>query len=356
MTTAYVSNPHLHADDAKDDSLALVDYSAALSHETETTRLSAKGGVSATRYIDNSEYDNDIFDMTLSAAHETETGASQFDYSFIRDTTLTSEFETTGFVQTRKDRSKNLIHASHTQQISESFAAGATYSRSEVDYENGLGTPLIDYRYQVFSLNLLGNYSERIGWGLTGSFSDYQAPDADYQSETRLLSASFDAELDDKTKLSGSLGYSLTDIDSPSASADDDQQGALSYAFSLSREFEDFSMGINARRQEQPTGSGYVQTSEKLSADFHKDISPRWAADLKFSALRNNLNDAATSDEHRKLLVLDASCGYRITRDLSINAFYQARKQQYTDNDTSAHSHAVGLTLRYNWPEKSFLH
>jgi hypothetical protein len=356
MTTEYSTNPHLHADAERDDWMASVGYSAALAHETETTRLAARGGASAKRYLDNSAYDNDILDLSISAIHESETTTTQADFSIVQDTTLTSEFETTGFVQTRKDRDKYLVHAAHTRQITENLTASANYSRSIVEYEKGLGTPLYDYRYQVFGVSLSGDYSERISWGLSGTHSDYQASDIDYRSETQSLSASLSAELDDKSRLSGSFGYSLTEIDSPSLSSSEEQQDAFSYALSFSRDFEDFGIGINARRQEQPTGSGYVQTSEKLSAILRKEFSSRWITDLELSALRNSLGDTATSDEYRKLFTLDASCGYRITRDLSVKAFYQARKQQYTDNATSANSHTIGMSLIYNWPEKRFIH
>jgi outer membrane protein assembly factor BamA len=351
MTTEYRTNPHLDTENAQDDSMALLDYSATLAYETETTRLAAAGIVSATRFLKNSEYDNDRLNLTLSAAHETETGLTLGELGTTRDNTLTSELETTGFVQTPIDRTNNFLAASHSMQLTETLAARADYSLTSVEYEKGRNTPLVDYRYQVISLNLSGEYSDSIGWSVRGSYSDFEAADTDYRSKTSTLGPSLSVQLDEKTKVSGSLGYSSTEIDSSSVSPDNRNKNSLNFAFSLSRDFEDFSMMISAKRLEQPTGSGYVQTTENLAAVFRKEISPQWTADLELGASRNSLDETGTSDEHRQLLSLVASTGYRVTQDLSIKGYYRVRNQQYTHSDTSATSHAVGLALSYSWPE-----
>jgi hypothetical protein len=355
MTTAYDTNRQLVSNDERGDLSARVDLSGALAYETETSKLAVRGNVSATRHEELQEYDNDIFDLTLSAAKQTEFSTSQVDFTAVRDTSLTSEFETTGYVQARIDRTKNLLVASHNHRINETLTAGAKYSLTDIDYDRGVGTPLVDYRYQVMQLSLSGDYSEQLGWGLSGSYSDFRAPDIDRQSDTASLSTSIIYYPDNKTRLSGSLGYSNTNTDYPSSSSSDDQ-GTVNFALSLWREFEDFDLQLDANRLEQPTGSGHIQTVERVAANLRREITPRWSTRINLGASRYSLDDLGSSDNYRHLVSVTASTGYQITKEFSVNAFYRARDQWYSDNDDSAVSHAVGLELSYSWPEKNFTH
>jgi hypothetical protein len=355
MTTEYNTNRQLVSDDERGDLSARVDLSGGLAYETETARLSARGGISTTRYKELREYDNDVLDLTLSAVKQTESSISQIDLTAIRDTSLTSEFETTGYVQTRIDREKNQFVASHNHQVTETLTAGAEYSLTDIDYDQGIGTPLVDYRYQVMQLNLSGEISEQLGWGLSGSYADFRAPDINRKSETASISTSITYYPNSKTRLSGLLGYSLTDTDSPSSSSDD-EQGTLNFALSLAREFEDFDLRVDADRLEQPTGSGHIQTVERVTAGIGREVTPRWKTRLNLGASRYSLDDPGSSDNHRHLVSLTASTGYQVTREFSINAYYRAREQWYSDDNDSAVSHAVGLELSYNWPEKNFIH
>jgi hypothetical protein len=355
MTSEYDTNKQMVSENERSDLSARVDLSGALAYETETMQLSARGGVAATRHADITEYDNDIIDLTLAAAKQTESSMSRVSFTTIRDTSLTSEFETTGYVQTRIDRTKNLFSVSHNRQITETLTAGAEYDLTDVDYDQVTGSPLVDYRYQAIRLNLSGEYSERLSWGLSGSYSDFRVPYIDRESETSSLSTSINYQADDKTRLAGSLGYSLTRTDSPSSSTND-RQGTVNFALALSRKFEEFDLEFNADRLERPTGSGYITTVERVAANFRKEINPRWNARLNLGASRSSLDDPGGSDNYRRLVSVTASTGYQVTRELSINAFYRAREQWYSDNDASAVSHAVGLGLSYNWPEKVFAH
>lgn len=355
MTTAYDTNRQLVSNDERGDLSAHADLSGGLAYETETSKLGIRGSVSATRHEELQEYDNDIFDLTLSATKQTESSTSQVDFTTVRDTSLTSEFETTGFVQARIDRTKHLLVASHNHQITETLTSGAKYSLTDVEYDRGLGTPLVDYRYQVMQLSLSGDFSDQLGWGVSGSYADFRAPDIDRKSDTTSVTTSILYYPDDKTRLSGSLGYSITDIDSPYISSSENEK-TINFAFSMWREFEDFDLQLNANRLEQPTGSGHIQTVERVDANLRRKITPRWNTRINLGASRYSLDDLGSSDNYRHLLSLTASTGYQVTNELSVNAFYRARDQWYSDDDDSAISHAVGLELSYSWPEKNFTH
>jgi hypothetical protein len=181
--------------------------------------------------------------------------------SYGNESTLTSEFEGTGLVQTDVDRTTSGLNTSWMRRAGERGSYQLSMYASDTDYgDQARFSPLVDYRYGVVQAAYTlaaGRSSWRVGVSRSALENAARASDSDSTSVTMSWSHEF-SEL-----LSGRFGVGYFEV-ADERGFDSEASGA-SYEFSVVREWEWWVFDVSGARDLEPEGTGTLVREDSVS-------------------------------------------------------------------------------------------
>lgn len=329
-----------------------------LGYRTELTDVMLKVRADLQYYSQESDLDSDDQYLDLNAKHRSGLNLFGLDGKFIRDTSRTSELETTGRVQQSKRRYSGFLTPTWTRTLNERNSLQLGYTYNKVTYEDSDTTGLLDYYSHAARGSLFHDLDEVTQLSATLTYSHYKVRATNSKANdygiqvgaTRALSETLDASL-----AVGGRATTSEDRNGFGNRVNDTNYGFLLNA-SLEKRFESTTLRGTALRELRPTGSGRLIDSKSVGVDLRHRLSERLTFLLDTVVFRNETNNNSfnqANDEQRTFLSVQPRLRWRLTRWWDIVGSYRYRYQKYDERSDSADSNSVFVYVTYNWPRES---
>ncbi len=330
----------------------------ALGYRTEVTDVKAKVRADLKYYSQESDLDTDDQYLDLIAEHRSGLNLFGFDGKFIRDTSRTSELETTGRVRKSKRRHSTFLAPSWTRTLDERNSLQLGYTFNRVLYDDSDETGLLDYYSHSARGSLFHDLGELTRLSATFTYTHYKVQDTSSKANDYGLVFGAVHAFSETFNASVAAGGRATTSEVRSEFGNrvsDTNYGFLLNA-SLEKRFERTVLTGRAVRELRPTGSGRLIDSRSVGLDLRHQLSERLTFLLDAKVFRNETNNNSFNqpdDEERTFLTINPRLRWQLTRWWGIAGSYRYRYQKYDDRNDSAKSNAFFIDLTYQWPRES---
>ena len=322
LTAQANSDSNLHLSAAAPDNAQYANVSAQADVVARRPGLSFRFApeVRAVRYAQDAQEDRSDMFATLGLGLDDVRRSASFDANYGRESTLTSEFETSG-LRGDVERVQSGLNAAFSRTLSATRSLAFTVSSVDTDYGSAPVTLYGDYAQQDAQL------SHRVAtkhgsWGLVASKSFVEASFGAGDSTTTALSSSWSLRL--SPRLQGTFGIGAFVVDSVSAESEDP---SASFNLGLTRQWLRWSLSGSAGRDVRPQSGGAVVVEEAVT------LTAQWAAGERVS-VSIHLRGAETSsavdrffEYHRTYSSAGAALNWQFARRLELSASVSERAE-----------------------------
>ncbi len=352
MRLRYDDNINLSVDNEDDDLVRYLNADAAFGFRTEVSDVKFTLRLDDSHYRDNSDKDNSGQLLKLDSAYKLNRSLLRLNGAYEVDSTLTSELETTGYVQQNKRRIKKSFSPSWSYDLTERASTQLGYSYSDVSYKDAEQMGLSDYRYDTLYAALTYRLSELSQASVTAVASAYESDRTGLEYDTRGLRFGFASQLSETLSTNLSLGFERSSSKSDVAESTSDT--GLTLDLSLQKRWEISSLRGTLSMSESPSGDGMLH-STKLGIGYSRKLSPRTTLGIDASLVQNSSGGGRSSDgDDRRYVTFEPRLSWKATRWWTLSTSYRYRAQEYTSLDTGiARSNAIFFNVQYTWPRES---
>lgn len=337
----YSDNPRLLLENVEEAYGWLSDFQLGVTRATERTSIGLQSSLQYARYTDENDYDRNDRSLALDILHQAERSQWTADVQFVRDNTLTSEFETTGLVRTNKIHEAFQAAVGTTYQLTESWTAGSKLSWASNHYRDAEFSDLTDYDYGRVSVFGELQASDRSRWSLNASASELHSDFERPTTEDYSLMLRWTFVPRELWTVHASIGPSL------SRSEVDEQDGAV-YGLDVGRRSEKGSWSIAGSRERTPTGLGVLILADRLTLFTERALNETLNISLQGVAGRNReLLTAGGRRLELKFARLEARLGWELSRELRCH-FTLAGIEQNNVNTRRAQNYSISIGISWN--------
>lgn len=290
--------------------------------------------------------------------------------SFLRDSTLLTEFTATGVALTQAERNLLAVQPSWTHRLSERWQTRLAYAYSATRYEEGV-PGLVDFDYQTASATLTYAWSERLDVFARGAYSLYETRPAANRTASTEAGAGVSGRFTER--LSGALSASVYRADittvrsfllcpAPvalctaglvrpvpvqSGLSIDDTGFALDGSLEW-RADERTVLGVSGGQSLQPSGSGAVFNVRRAAVGLSHEFSETVAASAGVSVTESRLAGAsAGSASDQRTYGGAATIAWRFARNWRLEAGVRHTRIDYLAAGTDVSGTAIFASTAY---------
>lgn len=383
LDTSITHNDNIQLTTADHDDVfgIIVSPKIILGYRTETSQINLNTGFDFSHFKDNETLNSDDQSYQLDTQYQTERSLWRLDAGFIRDSTRTSEQETTGLVQTANRREKLELSPTMSYALTERLSTQLSYSFQDVKYDVS-GTQFLDYQNRVLSntFSYAINERDQIDVTLYGSeyeVSDYISGVNDFGFKKETLTQSRLTETsgaqvgithkftetmqgtvmygEHKTKETATAKlhteYFIFNLEPTDEEAIPQvtRGTGKTYSASLEKQFELSTLKAELKHQLSPSGIGVLYQTDSLSLNMHKKMTDLLSFSLSMKGIRSKATGTADSSRDRKYYNLQPSLRWNLSRKWRLNASYTYVQQKYDNASEAAKSNKFMLTIGYSW-------
>lgn len=341
--------------------------------ETETLTTDLIPRFNLVRFVVGDNLDADEYSVTFNNDWTQEIYSAALDFSYARDSTLTTEETELGRINDVVDRDSIELRPSVSWAINDRWAAQGSFLFNDVSYIDAENTGFSDYQYMQASTGLTHTWDSTTLIFGTVFVSDFEVPDSSSTTRSYGGQAGITKQLSPTFEATGAVGYISSNIEFV------EQQLAVVFdplprfivlnipnevtasgpiaTVSLRKSFETISTQFDYTRQVSPSGRGAQSTSDRI--EFHADKRMTERFTLAFNGyleMRATEGDQQTAGLgqsvalDRDLTELRGTARYQLTRDWVLSASYafRHRKSTRTDQGVTADSNGVYLAIIFN--------
>lgn len=305
------------------------------------------------RYESDLDQDSENIFIDLSSYYNI-TPRNEFSLSgnYTRDTTLTSELDVTGLVQSNIIRELWSITPEWTYSLTNNQFLRANYTHYDVMYEDSdITARFFDYTTDFFSLSYIQQWTELLNTYLSVSAMTFDVPDIGRETTEYTVNVGGEYQFLPTWAASFSVGrrFTNTELSANGVVIEDDAQGMV-FSISVDKQFEDGSASISYSRSTSAQGNGRQQLFDKFAANYHQKITQNFAV-----SLNGGIHDTTTSGSSqdfgidRTYYYITPSVNWYFNRQAHINAGYRYRMQEFQSNSDKAVSNTVFISFTYQW-------
>ncbi len=343
---------------------------ATFARRTEATEVTGTASFGLNRYPDDSDLNSDDVNLAIASKLVAERSTYGLSAAFTRDSTLESELASTGIVQARRQR--NLLHVSPTwnYSLTERSSVFADYQYDAAHYEAGSG--LMDYSNQQASGGYQYLLSPRTALSVSGSYSRYETDTGSFLTNSYALNVGLNYDATDRLKLAFGIGtrYSNTRIERTDSfcefgalvvcqffgiplttvsSTTNIGDHGLSFNASADYAWERTSANLGISRDLNPTGSGPLVQTDRLTAGIDHKFSEKLSGNATVSYLLSHYIGGLGSDT--SYYRLDCALGWKLDEWWTASAGYSFAYQKVKDAPQAANANTVFVSISYTWPK-----
>lgn len=341
LSTDYVENPRLalHTNETHRGSVA--EISTRMTARNDLWRWQVTPRLRSTRYDDDDgllDSDDRFIDAALE--RRTERGNWSVTSGLTRDTTLTSELDTTGYVQTNRPHRGLTIGASGNWLATERLTFGINMQRQDHRYDDADWTGLVDYTYDaagVFVSTPLGSNSLL---KLTAQAGELDAPGRRMTSQNASARLAYQVQPHPHLQMSFSAGPAF--VETQRASDD----GAV-YGFDAKYQRERLACNVSLERDLTPTGRGVLARRNQVSVSFNYRWRENFSTGLSLRGIQNKDVFAAfgAGAQEVRYARAEARADWQATRRWRIWLSLSGATQRYEADGTEADSARASVGL-----------
>jgi hypothetical protein len=327
-----------------------------LERTSPTSHIALNGQFQFAEYIDHSDFNSQdqIIDLDVEKALS-ERSRLGFDANFTRDTTLTSEEDITNrflddairFISWRTTPSWSYDLTPLDQIGLAATYRAVTYSDTDEKTDYQYFGPAINYSRRLSELS-------KFTTELTARRFIPDEPGDDYTDTIgTLFGYAYDPS--ERFSISGGLGVSYSEEHDEGEGSDSD----VGYRLKFDMKYlvtEQLTARASLSHDNEPSGDGDQVTRNRVRVglDYRATEMMTLGFDLNYADNVDVLGFEGQStddeDERSRYVAVRPSIGYRFTEDLSLVGSYQFRYKKFEDENDTATSNSVFLTLQYNFP------
>jgi hypothetical protein len=352
---------------------------ADFNYTTEISQLTGHLGLLGQHYISHSNLDHIDQNFQINGRYQILPKVNlSLNTSYINDSTLLQEFQTSGLAIGRTPRQSFYAGPGITYNVTERLLATASYSFNRVIYQ---ASQFIDYTSHQAGLNFTyllknektslisnnvvsetlypgGNYYKSIGiyGGVTHKFSERW--DVNLMSGANINFYSFDTQVVNASPFSQVVNTSefpqVVDA-SPFfiqvKTKRIDSSGVSPYVnLSTSYRWTNLTVSGGGSMSQQPSAYGAVYQVNRLYAAINYNITEKLSAGLSGNYSLSNQSSQDISSEWNYYNV-SPSLNYRITERFSVSPGYGfSNSASLTSTGSSAHNHLAWVQFSYTYP------
>ncbi len=356
MRLRYDDNINFTVDNEEDDLVRYLSADAAFGFRTELSDVKFTLRFDDSNFRDHSEKDNSGQLLNLNSAYKLGRNLFRLNGAYEVDSTLTSELETTGFVQTHKRRIKQSLSPSWSYDLTERASTQLGYSYTDVTYEDAELTGLSGYRYDSLFAALSYRLTELSQVSVTAIASAYESERTDMEYDSRGLRLGLASQLSEtlSTNLSVGMDRSSSRYTGAGGVKESTSNTGLTLDLSLQKRWEISSLSGTLSMSESPSGDGVLH-STKLGIGYSRKLSPRTTLGINTSLVQNSSGGGLDDDsDDRRYVNFEPRLSWKATRWWTLSTSYRYRAQEYTASDAGiARSNAIFFNIAYVWPRES---
>lgn len=303
-------------------------------------------------------FDSDEYGLDASWERSGLTWSVAADAGYAVDSTLTTEFETTGLVDAQKDREQQRAGANMTWYLSETtqmFVGGAWQDNK---YEDAEQTGLVDFSYGVVSAGFSRALGSTQSVGVTVTADRFRTAGGDRKSTSQSVLATWSATPDPLWRLEAQGGVRRTEGERtlfffgiPIAELDETDYGETGRV-TITRQGLRDRTNFLASRELRPGGGGTVFQQDEIELRHLRELTQRLSVSASVSYLRNEELGNGGGFSQRDLTTFEVGGGWKLTEDLRLRAGYAFRSRD-SERAGRAEENRVTLSFEYQFPRWS---
>jgi hypothetical protein len=315
------SNLYMSALNQKSAQNATVSASAALSGRQPGLAFNFQPAVHAIRYADDAEADrNDIFATVGMALNDSRRSLS-LSTGYARESTLTSEFETSG-VRADVERVQRDFNVGYSHTLSATRRLSAGVSNVDTNYEDDSFAPYGDYAYRSAQVSTQKVLNERATWTLAVQRGYSDSAFTALDSTNTSLSSSWSVQL--SPRLSGSFSIGAYVVDSVGAGRQDPQS---SFSVGFARTWQRWTGATSVSRDIRPQAGGLLVAEEKVTLAATRQVAERVSLGVNATGARTS-SSIEVLRYTRDYASAGASVSWQIGRRFDLSASVYRRVEQ----------------------------
>jgi len=355
--------------------------------------IDARGKVTRFQDVEDSDSDNAFF--VFDGGKQTERSNWRLNTSFERNSNFDTDFDTenpdAGLLDDHTERKTASVSPSVKWNMSETSQILFSLNSTDVSFDEVVNSNLQNYDYDSASFNSFWLVQQNHKLGFTGTYSEYESPEADFSYNQSVLQLDYTYTINQISNVSLSLGQrrldsTLTDLTvacevtgiefpvenfsnngvcpstvgnvsvgffpvTPILEDFSNKDDGLVVNVSYSSKSETTSHNVFGGRKIIPSSFGSAQ--EQRSATYQVSIrnTERLTTSLIMSGAKTETVSGVDSSNDRTRYRFEPSVTYQLNRNWNLNLRYRYIDQNISNSDEDSASNAVFVNLFLHWPK-----
>lgn len=316
LNVGHDDNVRLSAD-ASESSTAVLQLDSILKRASDRFEFSLAPQLTLARYDREAVLDRNDASVNTSLVRRRERSQWLLSGQYIRDTTLTSELGTTGFVDANATHESMQLAVAPTAQITERWSASLQAATMRHRYESdGESAGLVDYDYNSvltkssYSTNEYSALSLDVSWGRLAVPQNRTATEVNNYA----ANVSWQSAWNERWKLNLAVGP--TRVESASFS-----DNGIGYSANLDRRSEQTTWQLSWSRDVTPNGRGVLSKRERADLSLSTQISERFSTSVSTQWIRSQdfLPSLALRSARVRYFFVSSALTWRVTPTVGIS-------------------------------------
>jgi hypothetical protein len=344
------------------------------SGETETLKVTGGLNFRINRYFGEDGLDTLDHTLSLRSDYKAERDLVGLNIDSIRDSTLVSELATTGAVQARRQRSLLTANPTWSRALTEVTSLKASYSYTDVRYDDSAGTGLINYSDQSASVGIQSKLDERNVLNVGAYYDRYETRPAESRANTYGVQGGYDYDFSETLhgsflvglrrtqSILGShalvcdgpiiLGFCLGTVTEVTSVQKESLSGYTLNAI-LAKRWETDTVSGQLSREINPSGVGSLIETDRIAVTWTKEWSPTLRSNVSAAAYHSRYVGSVVTDSNSRYYTVEPRLTWRLAESWTLDAGYSYARQDYDTGPVKASANVVYVNLIYAWPKIS---
>ena len=315
-----------------------------LKRADERGSLTVAPSLRATRYDSTEPLDSNDQDITGAWSRRGELGEWRMDAEWTRDTTLTSELEVSGLVQTRKRRLQRYLAPSFSYAVSPRSTLTVDAAYTAVAYGDAQFTGLVNYKYASTDLNWAYQWSEKTT--VTGTIygTRLKVAQLDSRTDTTGVQARLDSALSERWDGEFSAGVRRSAGSGLAATVGN---GWL-MDINTTRKDEVGQWRLGVSRTADPSGIGVLVQRDQWQVTREQQLNDWWRGSAGAYWVVNKDLQSVAANQDRRYRYATLRLSRVLTRTWRVDAVYSYAWQRYAGEIDHAERNILMLGIHYS--------
>ena len=318
-------------------------------------------------YSDHGVDGNDIY-LDASGNYKKERDIFTLSASYDKDSNLNPQSSDFGLTAQRVNRRIWSITPQYTRLLTQRLYFSASYSHTDVEYENAANTGYVPYDLDTLSGSFAYNLTERDKLSFILQASNYNSKDNALEYQLYIPRFGVEHQISELWKADFSIGGSRRNSTSritqtfdffgqPITQTQEIDFSNKGYVFDagIEKKHETGSISARASRNNVANSYGGLNNEDTLQLSFKDSITELWRYTVNTRYQNIQAVSGVQRSTNREIFLFQPVLYYIIDRNWTANASYRYIQQKFTNDvsNSAPHSNQIYIGITYHFPEIS---